>query len=103
MQPAVGTPVPAETKQAACHLVPATPLAPPCPARDASLPLRTIGRPDTLTAQRVEVAIVLNAMLGRPAALDYLGKHAVDDDVILRVLSPAGRRRGSHDASGIRT
>ncbi len=69
----------------------------------APTPLRAIGRPDTLTAQRVEVSIVLNAMLGPAAATDYLNKHAVSASVIQRVLCPAGRRRGTHDASGIRT
>ena len=102
-QPCGDTPVLAETKQLACHLVAAAPRAQPCAERDAALPLRTIGRPDTLTAQRVEVGIVLNAMLGRSAALDYLAKHAISACVTQRVLSPAGRRRGNHDASGIRT
>jgi hypothetical protein len=68
----------------------------------APKPLRSIGRPDTLTAQRVEVGIVLNAMLGPAAATDYLSKHAVNASVMQRVLDPAGRRRGTHDASGIR-
>ena len=68
----------------------------------AHRPLRSIGRPDALTAQHVEVAIVLNAMLGRLAANDYLVRHEVDVHVIERVLNPAGRRRGNHDASGIR-
>jgi hypothetical protein len=67
------------------------------------LPLRSIGRPDALTAQRVEVGIVLHAMLGRAAALEYFAKHNVDEAVVQRVLDPAGRRRGSHDANGIRT
>ncbi len=102
-QPSDITPVIAETKQPACHLVPAT--APPqcSEQRDVALPLRTIGRPDSLTAQRVEVGIVLNAMLGMSAATEYLSKHAVNDCVMQRVLSPTGRRRGNHDASGVRT
>jgi len=72
------------------------------PLRSAPRPFRSIGRPDTLTAQRVEVGIVLQAMLGMSAASDYFAKHDVDMDVALRVLSPLGRRRGSHDANGIR-
>jgi hypothetical protein len=72
------------------------------PMRPACQPLRCIGRPDSLTAQRVEVGIVLNAMLGLAAATEYLTKHAVDAQVMLRVLSPLGRRRGNHDASGVR-
>lgn len=97
------TPVLAETKLPACHLVPAILPLQAGESRESVLPLRTIGRPDTLTAQRVEVGIVLNAMLGRSAALDYLNKHAVNGRVIDRVLGAAGRRRGNHDASGIRT
>lgn len=62
-----------------------------------------MGRPDALTAQRVEVGIVLHAMLGMSAATDYFGKHGINEAVALRVLSPTGRRRGNHDASGIRT
>lgn len=93
-----------ETKKPACHLVRAGSPEPAGEQRDApTLPLRTIGRPDSLTAQRVEVAIVLNAMLGMSAATEYLSKHSIDLDVMLRVLSPTGRRRGNHDESGIRT
>ena len=103
LQPLDSAPVIVETKQAACHLVPAAVLAQGEEPRDMQVPLRTIGRPDTLTAQRVEVGIVLNAMLGLSAATDYLSKHAVDGCVMQRVLSPTGRRRGNHDASGIRT
>ena len=98
-----GPPVPSETKQAACQLVPAASSAPGEASRDGPLPLRTIGRPDTLTAQRVEVGIVLHAMLGESAAAEYLNKHAVNACVIARVLNGQGRRRGTHDASGIRT
>ena len=65
--------------------------------------LRSIGRPDSLTAQRVEVGLVLHAMLGAAAANDYFAKHKVAPGVVLRVLSPSGRRRGNHDANGIRT
>ena len=97
------TPLFAETKQPACHLVPALTAAPEDGARELPLPLRTIGRPDTLTAQRVEVGIVLNAMLGMSAATEYLSRHAVNDCVMQRVLSPNGRRRGTHDESGVRT
>lgn len=93
-----------ETKQPACHLVPtAAPPAEGTELRDAPIPLRTIGRPDTLTSQRVEVAIVLHAMLGMSAATDYLIKHAVDSGVMQRVLDGAARRRGSHDVNGVLT
>jgi hypothetical protein len=98
------TSVLAETKQPACHLVPAVPPLPDGELRELASPLRTIvARPDTLTAQRVEVGIVLNAMLGRAAAVEYLSKHSVSNCVMQRVLSPMGQRRGNHDASGIRT
>ena len=101
--PEDGAPVPSETKQAACQLVPTSPSPHSEVTRDCSLPLRTIGRPDTLTAQRVEVGIVLHAMLGESAAAEYLNKHAVNACVIERVLKGQGRRRGTHDASGVRT
>ena len=65
-------------------------------------PLRSIGRPDALTSQHVEVGIVLNAMLGFSAANDYLVRHEIDSAVITRVLSTGGQRRGEHDANGIR-
>lgn len=98
---------PADNKQPACHLVSACPAAPEVVVageeRDIVLPLRTIGRPDSLTAQRVEVGMVLLAMLGKSAAAEYLVKHAVDPIVMERVLSGNGRRRGTHDASGVRT
>ena len=102
-RPIDDTSVIGETNQPACHLVPALPPEQVGACRHAALPLRTIGRPDSLTAQRVEVGIVLNAMLGVAAATEDLSKHAVDDGVMQRVLSPTGRRRGNHDASGVRT
>lgn len=93
----------AETKPTPCHLVPDCAVPTVCEQRDVPLPLRTIGRPDTLTAQRVEVGMVLCAMLGKSAAAEYLAKHEVDPGVMERVLSGNGRRRGTHDASGVRT
>ena len=78
----------------------------PCTPADtapAVTTLRSVSRPDTLTAQRVEVGIMLNAMLDRATASDYLLRHAVHPGVIARVLSAAGPRRGSHDANGVRT
>ena len=101
--PCGNTSVLSDTRQPACHLVPPAPLPLAGEERDARPPPRAIGRPDTLTAQRVEVGIVLNAMLGMSAATEYLSKHAVDALVMQRVLSPVGRRRGTHDASGVRT
>lgn len=65
--------------------------------------LRTIGRPDTLTAQRVEVAIVLHAMLGESAAAEYLDKHRVPSYITRRVLAKGSQRRGSHNEHGVRT
>lgn len=65
-------------------------------------PLRAVGRPDSLTAQHVDVAIVLHAMLGPDAARDYLNKYRVAPHVAQRILHPQGRRRGCHDAHGVR-
>lgn len=67
----------------------------------AGSPLRLAGRPDLLTAQRVEVGIILQAMLGTPTAAEYLENNAVDPMVTLRVLFQPHRRRGRHDAFGI--
>lgn len=64
-------------------------------------PLRLAGRPDLLTAQRVEVGIILQAMLGTPTAAEYLETNAVDPAVTLRVLFHPHLRRGRHDASGV--
>jgi hypothetical protein len=75
------------------------------PARDsvpAGAPLRVAGRPDILTAQRVEVGIILQAMLGAHAAAEYLENNAVPREVALRVLFQHHLRRGRHDASGVR-
>jgi hypothetical protein len=90
-------------RQPACRLVAASAHAPEDQPRAAGTLVRVLGRPNTLTAQRVEVGIVLHAMLGMQAAIDYFGKHGVNDAVAERVLSGAGRRRGNHDANGIRT
>ncbi|MDB5916620.1 MAG: hypothetical protein JWR40_854 [Massilia sp.] len=64
--------------------------------------LRATGRPDTLTAQKVEVGIILQAMLGTPAAAEYLETNAIERSVALRVLFEPHLRRGHHDAYGIR-
>jgi hypothetical protein len=64
--------------------------------------LHIAGRPDLLTAQRVEVGIILQAMLGTPAAAEYLENNAIERSVALRVLFEPHLRRGRHDASGIR-
>ena len=64
-------------------------------------PLRSVGRSDTLTAQRVEVAIVLHAMLGDAAAAEYLHKHRVASHVVARIVHPSGRRRGAHNEHGV--
>lgn len=55
----------------------------------------SIGRPDTLTSQHIEVGIVLHAMLGEACAADYLARHAVASAVAQRVLSQPSRRRSS--------
>lgn len=71
------------------------------PSNAAAASLRLAGRKDLLTAQRVEVGIILQAMLGTPTAAEYLENNAVDPMVALRVLFQPHRRRGQHDASGI--
>ncbi len=92
-----------EARQPACRLVASNAPAQADQTRAPEGALRSMGRPDTLTAQRVEVGIVLHAMLGMSAATDYFAKHGVDEAVALRVLSQPGRRRGQHDANGVRT
>ncbi len=64
--------------------------------------LRVTGRPDALTAQKVEVGIILQAMLGTQAAAEYLENNAIERSVALRVLFQPALRRGHHDAFGIR-
>jgi hypothetical protein len=71
------------------------------PPNAGAAPLRLAVRPDLLTAQRVEVAIILQAMLGTSAAAQYLENNAVDPMVAQRVLFQPQLRRGRHDASGI--
>lgn len=56
-----------------------------------------LGRPDSITAERIEVGLILNTMLGATAALDYLARQSVSPKVARRVLSESGRRR-RHDA-----
>ena len=58
--------------------------------------LRAAARVDALTAQHVEVAIVLHTMLGESAADEYLDKHRIAPDVKQRVLSEKGKRRAAH-------
>ncbi|MDB5935147.1 MAG: hypothetical protein JWQ01_2491 [Massilia sp.] len=67
----------------------------------SAAPLRLAARPDRLTAQKVEVAIILQAMLGTPTAAEYLENNAVDPAVVLRVLFQPQQRRGRHDAHGV--
>lgn len=66
-------------------------------------PLRVIGRGDTLTAQKVEVGIILQAMLGTGGAAEYLSDNSVHISVSLRVLTKPALRRGNHDEFGIPT
>lgn len=75
----------------------ATALAEPHSAKMDPAPPRSypLGRPDSLTAQRIEVGLVLNTMLGTSAASDYLARQAVSVKVARRVLSESGRRRRS--------
>lgn len=63
--------------------------------------LRMVGRPDLLTAQKVEVSIILQAMLGTAVAAEYLADNEVAMSVSMRVLTRPALRRGLHDANGI--
>ncbi len=63
-------------------------------ASPSSTPL---GRPDSLTAQRIQVGLVLNAMLGASAASDYFARQSVNAKTAQRVLSESGRRRRSDE------
>ena len=54
-----------------------------------------VGRPDSATAQRIQVGLVLSQMLGEQAASAYLARQAVDAKVAQRVLSDGGKRRAS--------
>jgi hypothetical protein len=72
------------------------------PGRSGLRPLRVVGRPDVLTAQKVEVAIILQAMLGTIGAAEYLADNAIAMSVSLRVLTQPERRRGLHDDCGVR-
>jgi hypothetical protein len=58
-----------------------------------------VGRPDSATAQCVQVGLVLNAMLGQSAASAYLARQAVNERIAQRVLSEGGRHRSSDDAT----
>jgi len=71
------------------------------PARAPVTPARPLGRPDGLTAQRIEVGLVLNTMLGASAASDYFARQHVSAKVVQRVLSESGRRRRSDDSASL--
>ena len=60
-----------------------------------------VGRPDSATAECVQVGLMLNAMLGQSAACAYLARQAVSARVTQRVLSEGGRHRSSDDAASL--
>ena len=60
-------------------------------------PQQQVGRPDSATAQRIQVGLVLSQMLGEEAASAYLARQSVDAKVAQRVLN--GRHRASDDDS----
>lgn len=62
-------------------------------------PVGPVGRPDSATAQCVQVGLVLNAMLGQSAASAYLARQEVDAKIAQRVLSEGGRHRSSDDGA----
>jgi hypothetical protein len=56
--------------------------------------LRPVARPDKLTAQRIEVGIVLQQMLGTKDGALYFAQNGIPIAVAVRVLcSPANRRQ----------
>lgn len=71
--------------------------------RNESRALRVIGRGDALTAQKVEVGIILQAMLGTVGAAAYLADNAVHISVSLRVLTKPNLRRGNQEELGVPT
>ena len=81
------------------HAISDAKFAEPRPALPAAAalpsPKHALGRPDSLTAQRIEVGLILNTMLGVSAASDYLARQSVSAKVARRVLSESGRRRRS--------
>jgi hypothetical protein len=84
-------------------ILPSSDATPPEPqGRPAPAPSTPAGRPDHLTAQKVEVGIILQAMLGTQAAIEYMHSNAINHRVVARVLNQPELRRGRHDAHGIR-
>ncbi|HAT32697.1 MAG TPA: hypothetical protein DCW29_18200 [Janthinobacterium sp.] len=59
-----------------------------------ALHCRVVARPDTLTAQKVEVSMVFLSMLGVRDAARYLASNDISLDVALRVLTRPHSRRG---------
>jgi hypothetical protein len=56
-----------------------------------------VGRPDSATAQRIQVGLVISQVLGESAATAYLARQSVNAKVADRVLH--GRHRASDDDS----
>lgn len=58
-------------------------------------------RKDSLTAQRVEVGLVFQQMLGTDEAAEYMRTNHIPGDVIKRVLdTPADRRQADYKEVG---
>lgn len=49
-------------------------------------------RQDGLTAQKIDVGVIFQEMLGTPTAADYLAKNKVPIDLALRVLTKNRRK-----------
>ena len=75
--------------------------SPVSPSHGSAGTLRVVGRPDVLTSQKVEVSIILQAMLGTTVAAEYLADNEVALTVSMRVLTQPALRRGRHDANGV--
>jgi hypothetical protein len=78
------------------------PVAPASQDAPSPTPAPLAGRPDHLTAQKVEVGIILQAMLGTQAAIEYMENNAINRHVASRVLNQPELRRGRHDQHGVR-
>ena len=74
----------------------------PTPPEHATTASPHTGRPDHLTAQKVEVGLILQAMLGTQAAVEYMDSNAINRCVAARVLNQPEQRRGRHDQHGVR-
>jgi hypothetical protein len=62
-------------------------------SQTSALPPTKLSRKDYISAQLVEIGIVIQALQGTEHAAQYLRSKKVDIDVVLRVLSQPSERR----------